>query len=230
MLRRDPAASLLVELDLLDNDRRLRLVTWTRRDLRYGLDHLVAFGDLAEDGVLAGQPGRGSDRDEKLRPVRVRSGVRHGHKPGPVQCRSAGRELVLELVAGPTTAGSLWALASSMKFVTVCGAASGSNRILNSPIDVVNVASPCGIPRLPSSSDRIRSGGETRTRNHRLNRPPLCRLSYPGMAHHVACRSPGGSRRVYQAHPRHPHVPHRLPSPSSGNALRTGKEPTTWPS
>src|SRR5919198_1251859 len=111
MLRRDPAASLLVELDLLDNDRRLRLVTWTRRDLRYGLDHLVAFGDLAEDGVLAGQPGRGSDRDEKLRPVRVRSGVRHGHKPGPVQCRSAGRELVLELVAGPTTAGSLWVTA-----------------------------------------------------------------------------------------------------------------------
>ena len=45
--------------------------------LRDGVDHILAVRHLAKNRVLAGEPFRVAHRDKELRPVRVRTGVRH---------------------------------------------------------------------------------------------------------------------------------------------------------
>src|SRR5215213_2479932 len=64
-----------------------------------GVDHVHALDDLAEDGVLAVQPGGGDLGDEELGAVGVGPGVGHGQVPRPVEAVGAA-DLVLELVAG----------------------------------------------------------------------------------------------------------------------------------
>src|SRR5215211_2719869 len=68
-----------------------------------GVDHVHALDDLAEDRVLAVQPGRGGLGDEELGAVGVGPGVGHGQVPGPVEAVGAV-DLVLELVAGAAAA------------------------------------------------------------------------------------------------------------------------------
>jgi hypothetical protein len=42
-------------------------------------------------------------------------------------------------------------------------------------------------------SERLRSGGETRTLNHTVNSRVLCQLSYPGKLPHRRQAAPAGS-------------------------------------
>src|SRR6266540_4886766 len=62
------------------------------------LDDVHAVDDLAEHGVLAGQPFRRSEGDEELPAVGVRSTVRHREDAGLVEL-SAGAEFIGEAVA-----------------------------------------------------------------------------------------------------------------------------------
>ena len=93
--------AVLVQLDPIDRDRRLRPVAGVAVDMRDAIDDVLSGRDAPEHGVLAVEPGAcvGGD-DEELRAVRVRPSVRHRE-------RAAGDlvlvELVLERVAG--TAG-----------------------------------------------------------------------------------------------------------------------------
>src|SRR5436190_15348845 len=104
---RPPASESLVgDLDAFDDDVLARSVLGAGRGLADGLDDLVALGDLAEDRVLAGQPRRGGDGDEELRAVRAGARVRHGQQARLVEPGSAGRDLVLERVAGSARAGA----------------------------------------------------------------------------------------------------------------------------
>src|SRR5690606_22174565 len=102
-------ASDFVDGDAVDHDVFDRLVTGI---LLHGLDllddglRLLVF-DLAEDGVLALEPGGGDGRDEELRTVRstahLDAGIGHGENVwlGEVQLRV---DLVVKLVAGATGA------------------------------------------------------------------------------------------------------------------------------
>src|SRR5919204_2394871 len=67
--------------------------------------HLHALDHLAEDGVLAVQPGRRHLGDEELRAVGVGPGVGHRQVAGPVEAARPA-DLVLEGVAGTAAAGA----------------------------------------------------------------------------------------------------------------------------
>src|SRR5579862_7352453 len=64
--------------DRLDDDILHRPVLAGRLHAADRVHHVGALDDLAEDGVLAVEPGRGPDRDEELRAVGAGAGVRHG--------------------------------------------------------------------------------------------------------------------------------------------------------
>src|SRR5579871_5687601 len=79
--RRKPARPdvwLTGELDRADPDRLLRPVAGVGLDALEPVDDVHALGHLAEDRVLAVEPGAGvGGDDEELRAVRVRAGVGH---------------------------------------------------------------------------------------------------------------------------------------------------------
>ncbi len=84
------------------NGDRLQLVA-----LLNLVDHVLAAGDLAENGVLAVQPIGDDVRDEKLAAVGVRAGVGHRERADLVLVRIA-LGLVFELVAGAAAAAGRW--------------------------------------------------------------------------------------------------------------------------
>ena len=67
---------------------------------------VLAFDDFAEDGVIAGEPGRWRDGDKELAAVGVRAGVGHGQLAGLVELVRRALGLVLEAVAGAAHAGA----------------------------------------------------------------------------------------------------------------------------
>src|SRR5689334_78569 len=71
-------SSILIDLDRLDHDRLDRPVPRAGLDALDLVDGVHPLDDLAEDGVLAVEPGRllGGD-DEELAAVRVRAAVGH---------------------------------------------------------------------------------------------------------------------------------------------------------
>ena len=73
--------------------------------LRDRVDDILAFGDFAEDGMLAVEVGSRQMGDEKLAAVRAGAGIGHRENPGLVVLE-AGFDLVLELVAGTAHAGA----------------------------------------------------------------------------------------------------------------------------
>src|SRR5215218_10433894 len=97
--------SALLDGDRLDDDRLDGTVTGAgsgggdRVDDGAGL----LVGDLPEDRVPPVEVRRPGHRDEELRPVGARTGVRHGEQVGPVELQ-LGVELVLERVTGPAAA------------------------------------------------------------------------------------------------------------------------------
>src|ERR687897_1434057 len=94
----------LLDGDALEAEVLDRAVHGVAVDGGHGVDHLHALDDLAEDGVLAVEPGCRGLGDEELGPVGVGAGVGHGQVAGAVEAVGAA-DLVLELVAGAATAG-----------------------------------------------------------------------------------------------------------------------------
>src|SRR5215218_7015577 len=93
----------LLDGDALQAQLLHRAVRRVGVDLGHGLDHVHALDDLAEDGVLAVEPGRRHLGDEELGAVGAGAGVGHGQVPGPVEAVGTV-DLVLELVAGAAPA------------------------------------------------------------------------------------------------------------------------------
>src|SRR5215472_17464989 len=89
------------DAQLLDGDGSARAVTRVARHARDFVGHLLAFDDLAKNGVPIVKPRRCRHGDEKLAAVGVRAGVGHGKKArfGMLQ---RGTKLISELVAWPT--------------------------------------------------------------------------------------------------------------------------------
>ncbi len=75
-----------------------------------GVDDVLAFGGLSEDGVFSVEVGSGAMRDEELRAVGVGSGVGHGEHAGLV-VTTVRLAFALEFVAGVTGSAALWATA-----------------------------------------------------------------------------------------------------------------------
>ena len=73
-----------------------------------GVDHVLAFGGLAKDGVFAVEVRSGSVGDEELGPIGIGTRVGHGENTGLVVA-TVGLALALELVAGATSASAVWA-------------------------------------------------------------------------------------------------------------------------
>src|SRR3954463_14991875 len=92
--------SALLDGDRLDADRLDRTVTGsgTGRGDRVDDGAGLLVRDLPEDRVTPVEVRRLGHRDEELRAVRPRPGVRHGQQVGPVELQ-LGVELVLEGVA-----------------------------------------------------------------------------------------------------------------------------------
>ena len=91
--------------DRLEEDLLVRTVVGVGVDAADLADDVHPVGDLAEDGVAVVEVGLGVERDEELRAVRVRPGVRHAQDPFVVVAQLVV-ELVVELVAGPAPAGA----------------------------------------------------------------------------------------------------------------------------
>lgn len=70
-----------------------------------GVDDILTFCRFSEDSVLAVEVWRGAMRDEKLRAVRIRSGVCHGEHSGLVVA-AVRFALAFELVAGVACSGA----------------------------------------------------------------------------------------------------------------------------
>src|SRR5712691_3627475 len=94
-----------LDRDRVDGHVFHRPVLAARLDPADQVNHVGALDDLAEDGVLAVQPGRRHGRDEELRAVGAGPGVGHGQQVRPVE-REVRVDLVGELVAGAAAAGS----------------------------------------------------------------------------------------------------------------------------
>src|SRR5262245_3601426 len=102
-------------MPLLDRDPRLAdqqlfLGPVVRRRTRPPLELLERphpLHHLAEDGVLAVEPGRRDESEEELAPVGAGSGVRHREEPGLVVLH-LGVELAGVLVAGAAGAAAEW--------------------------------------------------------------------------------------------------------------------------
>src|SRR6185312_7900408 len=69
---------LLLDGHAFVNEKRFGAVVAVAGDFADLLDHVIALGDLAEDGVFAGQPAGVGDGDEELRAIGVGAGVGHG--------------------------------------------------------------------------------------------------------------------------------------------------------
>src|SRR3954451_18656566 len=94
----DYCLKVLVEGDPVERDRLAGPVGAVRLDGGDRVDDVHALGDVAEDRVLAVEPGGGlGGDDEELAPVRVRAPVRHRERAA--HDRPAVL-LVLELVPG----------------------------------------------------------------------------------------------------------------------------------
>lgn len=78
--------------------------------LTNGVDHVLAFGGLSKNGVLAIEVRSRSVSDEKLGTVGVGACVGHGEDAGLVVA-TVGFAFALELVAWATGAGALWTTA-----------------------------------------------------------------------------------------------------------------------
>src|SRR5690606_23066259 len=107
--RRSGESSQVLDVDACDHDIVERLVAPVGRN---GLDRVDdalrgVVGDLAEDRVLAVEPGRRHRRDEELRAVgaaaHLDAGVGHGEQVGLIE-HELGVDLAVELVAGPADA------------------------------------------------------------------------------------------------------------------------------
>src|SRR3954467_2229174 len=97
-------AALLGQLDALDDRALRRLVAGVGLRGLDLVDRVHPVGHLAEDGVLAVEPGRGVGRDdEELGAVGVRAGVGHGERAA---ADLVVVDLVLERVAGAARAGA----------------------------------------------------------------------------------------------------------------------------
>src|SRR5512144_371094 len=100
-----PLPRLIAQLDPLDHLRLAGSVAGARLGSLDCVARIHAVDDLAEDRVLAVQPGRGvRGDDEELRAIGVRPGVRHS------QCSADDLvvvDLVLERVAGAAGPGAL---------------------------------------------------------------------------------------------------------------------------
>ena len=64
------------------------------------LDDVLAFHDLAEDGVVVIQPSCGRERYEELAAVRPRTGIGHGQLARLIKPHALG-EFIFELITGP---------------------------------------------------------------------------------------------------------------------------------
>src|SRR5665213_2071130 len=97
---------LLLDGDAFQHDRGFGAVGAVAGDFADFFDDVVAFRDLAEDGVFAGEPAGVGDRDEELRTVGVGAGVGHGELAGFLEVLGGGLGFVRELVAGAAHAGA----------------------------------------------------------------------------------------------------------------------------
>src|SRR2546430_10939913 len=98
---------LALDLDPFEDHILGRAVTGGGPGARDRVDDLpaVVVGHLAEDGVLAVEPGGGPDGDEELRPVGTRPRVRHRQQVRPAELEFRV-DLVLELVPRATPSGT----------------------------------------------------------------------------------------------------------------------------
>src|SRR5215469_7939810 len=62
---------------LLQHHILVRAIVSTARDFRDLINNVLSLDDLAEDGVLPGQPSRWYNCDEELRPICVRTCIGH---------------------------------------------------------------------------------------------------------------------------------------------------------
>src|SRR5580693_6332722 len=100
-----------VSLDALDHNRLhddifVRFVLAIARDADNFIGDILAFDYFAEDCVFAGEPRRGSERDEELRAVGIGAGVGHRELAGLVEFVRRAFGFVLELIAGATHTGA----------------------------------------------------------------------------------------------------------------------------
>src|SRR5829696_1682622 len=100
-----PPLPVLLDGDSFEAEVLDRAVHGVAVDRGHGVDDLHAVDDLAEDGVLAVEPGRRHLGDEELGAVGVGPGVGHGQVAGTVEAVGPA-DLVLELVAGAAPAGA----------------------------------------------------------------------------------------------------------------------------
>src|SRR5271157_1406874 len=88
------------------HDGRFGLVLSSARNERDFVRDLLSLNDFAEDGVVAGEPWRGSHGDKELAAIGSGSGVGHGQLAGLVKLVRRALGLVLEAVTGSAHAGA----------------------------------------------------------------------------------------------------------------------------
>ena len=80
-----PRLANALDYDRFENDRRFGLVLAAAGDEGDFGDDLLALDNLAEDGVVAGEPRRCGDGDEELAAIGSGAGVGHGQLAGLVE-------------------------------------------------------------------------------------------------------------------------------------------------
>ena len=71
------------------------------------MHHVLTLDNLPENRVLAGEPLGCGDRNEELRAVGVRAGVRHRQLAGLIEAVRGASRFVFKLISGATHARTL---------------------------------------------------------------------------------------------------------------------------
>src|SRR5262249_6711679 len=103
-----------LDVDLVHGDRRARTIAGIARHLGDLLSDVLAFDDLAKDGVLVVKPGGSRDGDEELASIGARTGVGHGEF-ACLRVLERGMKFVAESVTRSTAAAALRAAALDHK-------------------------------------------------------------------------------------------------------------------